>query len=483
MISRKRPAGRAGARGLSLTLAALLAFAIVGVSSASAYESRELFTTPSINPSVQRNWGTGALPGWKLTGTRSVTMSLGGEKFLYQSTLAGSSVEWSASGIECADCKIENRAGTGANTGSTEAVFSGTPKLTGVKWIGPGNCVMPSTLTLQPLTGVMGGRSGSSTVVAASLAPTSGTGVWANYELTGCSLAGLYKWTGTAFGRFTNALGVAAKNQQFSLNQYNQEDLGKYNSLQFAGNAVFLTGSINMVAEEEYEVKEAFGESGPNLFTTPSTSPLIPRNWYTGASPGTKLAGTQTVQSSLASENLTFNTTVFGLATKFTASGIECLGCKIENRAGTGENVGKTEAVFTGELLLNGMKMLSPTGCSMASTLKTKAMVGVIGGEKGSATKATLRLGQKEGTGWIVGNIELTGASCPIAGPWRILGNEFGEFANPLGVNSKTQRFRLSQSAQENLGSPTSLKFGENALIVNGEVNLTSETEFQVKEQ
>jgi hypothetical protein len=485
MISRNRSNGRAGVRGLSLTIVALLALAIVGVSSASATPP-ELFTMPSTNPTVQRNWGTGPQPGRKLAGTRTVTMSLASEKLTYETTLGGSLIAWSAAGLECANCKIENRAGTGENTGNTEAVFSGQIKLSGVKSIAPAGCVMPSTLTLQPTTGVVGGEKGSSTKVTFRLSPTSGT-TWASYELTGCSVAGTYKWTGNAYGEFVNALGVDAKTQKLRLSPAIQTNLQRPNKpwfepqLKFGENQASFTGEINISAEEEFQVSEKPPVIEGNSFTTPSTNPTIPRNWYTGAQPGTKLVGAQATQMSLASEKLTFETTIAGLATKFTSSSLECANCKIENRAGTGENKSNTEAVFSGELSLGGLNMVSPAGCSIMPSVKTKPMTGVVGGEKGSPTTAAFRLSPTSGTTWAI--VEIAGVSCPIAGLYKVNGNEFGAFANPLGVDAKTQRFSLTQTIQEVLGTPTSLKFGENPVIVNGEVNIPSAVEYQVKEK
>jgi hypothetical protein len=387
--------------------------------------------------------------------------------------------EFTASGIECANCTIENRAATG---GKMEAVFSGSPILTGVKLIQPTFCTLPSsTLSLRHTVGVLGGTNPQVTI---SLEPESER--FDSFELSGCSaFEGIYNWYsgsnsgsgGFVSGLFNNPLGVSSKTQPFAFS-----GAGGYLNTGFTKrNPVSLTGTINLNEEEEFQVKESFPVNEGNAFTTPSTNPLIPRNWYTGAQPGTKLVGTQAVETSLVSEKLTFNTTVAGISTKFTAAGLECSGCKIENRAGTGENKANTEAVFSGALSYTGLKMSSPSNCSMASTVKSKSLTGVVGGEKGSSTKATFRLAPTEGATFAT--IELTGASCPLAGLYKMTGQEFGEFVNPLGVDAKTQRFRINQSLQEILGRSASLKFGENPLSVIGEVNMSSAVEFQAKEK
>ena len=311
------------------------------------------------------------------------------------------------------------------------------------------------------------------------------------YELTGygCSLAGTYKWNNNAYGEFANGLGEDVRTQKLKLSRGIQENLERPKlepPLNFGANYSYFTGEISMTAEEELQVKESFpGREGLHeMFTSPSTTPTAPRNWYVGAQPGAKLVAAQAAKLNLASESLTFNTTIAGLPTKFTASGIECPNCKIENQAGTGENKGNTEAVFSGEPTLTGLKVVEPSGCSMASTLKMKPLIGVVGGEKGSSRKAMVRLGPSTGLAWSAGaGIELAGSQCPRANTYKLTGSEFGEFINPLEADAKSQRFRFSQTLQELLGEPSSMRFGANPLIVTGEINLSPEVEFQIKEK
>lgn len=260
MTNKKRSTGRTGAKGLFCIALALLGLTVAGVSSASAYEYLEEFTTPSTNPTEQRNWFTGTYPGTKLVGTRAVNLQLVGNTLRYATSVAGTALEFSASGVECANCTIENRPGTGENVGNTEAVFSGQLVLTGMKSIQPASCTMSPTLETKSLTGVMGGLKGSKTEATFRIYPTTGA-TWASYTLAGasCPIAGTYKFTGGALGELKNAMRVSSKKQTLILNQTIQEALQrpkKYGEtgLKFGENPAFLFGEINMTSEQEYSV-------------------------------------------------------------------------------------------------------------------------------------------------------------------------------------------------------------------------------------
>ena len=83
--------------------------------------------------------------------------------------------------------------------------------------------------------------------------------------------------------------------------------------------------------------------------------------WYTGTSPGTELTGSETVAASqvgtatLATGPVVLHTT-----------GVECVGCKIENSGGT--------AVGSGQLKFTGITVEKPAGCTVVSSITTKAL-------------------------------------------------------------------------------------------------------------
>src|SRR5882757_1130455 len=80
--------------------------------------------------------------------------------------------------------------------------------------------------------------------------------------------------------------------------------------------------------------------------------------WYLG-SPGTVLSGSQTIKAAPFG-SVTFATSVSGLEVVLQASGIECVGCKIEN-------IGGTAAVGSGQLKFTGVSVKSPAKCSTSS--------------------------------------------------------------------------------------------------------------------
>jgi hypothetical protein len=87
--------------------------------------------------------------------------------------------------------------------------------------------------------------------------------------------------------------------------------------------------------------------------------------WYTGEAPGTELTGPETV-SAEAVGNATFTTEVGSTKYLLEATGIECVGCKIENSGGT--------AVGSGHLKFKGVTVKEPAGCSVASEIETTSL-------------------------------------------------------------------------------------------------------------
>jgi hypothetical protein len=87
--------------------------------------------------------------------------------------------------------------------------------------------------------------------------------------------------------------------------------------------------------------------------------------WYTGASPGTVLSGSETIAATQVGTS-TFTAHVSGTAYELKATGINCVNCKIENSGGT--------AIGSGELEFTGVTVVQPVGCTTPSTFKTKPL-------------------------------------------------------------------------------------------------------------
>lgn len=249
MLERERFVSRSRVRAAALSALLIYAIAAIGASSAFATHG-ELFQT------APRAWYTGS-PGAKLTGTRVLNMTSVGH-ILINTSVAGVPIQYSAEGVECKSCKIENKEGTGA-------IFSGQIVFTGARMESPANCSIPSTFTTKPLTGQLGGSTVNSWTDVALIHPTEGA-TWYNLQVTGssCAVSGTYKKTGNIFAEATNALGVSGKSQQFDMSQGIQEAYegnpgkGGYGGWKFGENEAFLTGEIKLTLapEEEFQVRE-----------------------------------------------------------------------------------------------------------------------------------------------------------------------------------------------------------------------------------
>jgi hypothetical protein len=185
--------------------------------------------------------------------------------------------------------------------------------------------------------------------------------------------------------------------------------------------------------------------------------------WYTGASPGTKLAeGTsKTLTVAPVGEKQTLETTVAGLPLDITAKKVACSGtCTIKN-------VG-TKATIDGALVFSELTVSNPANCTTTSTITSKALTAILGMNT-AGTKAILKFTPETGTTFAV--VELLGASCPISGTYKVTGSVFGEASNATGVFGVTQQVNFSKTIQEAQGTATSLKFGENSAILTGALN------------
>ena len=208
--------------------------------------------------------------------------------------------------------------------------------------------------------------------------------------------------------------------------------------------------------------------------------------WYTGASPGTKLA-----ESKKAGENelglkasaataLQLESTIGSPAVPFKleASGLECVGCTIKNIAGP-------HAVATGKLKFTGVKLIEPNAavCTSSTTVESKLLEAIKGMKKGSSTVGLIQFKPEEGETFATVTIE--GATCPIAGTYKVTGTVWARPANATGVFAVNQPIELSKAIQQGAGTTTSLKFGANPAWLIGKANneLTSGAQWASKEK
>jgi hypothetical protein len=197
--------------------------------------------------------------------------------------------------------------------------------------------------------------------------------------------------------------------------------------------------------------------------------------WYTGTSPGTKLAeGTTKAVTMTAVGTQKLETTVGGTKIDITATGIECISCVIKN---TG-----TTATMDVTLKFTGVTVSEPATCSIpGGTVETKALTTVVGMNT-AKTIATHKLTPQSGSTFA--SFELTGASCSIAGTYKITGTIFSQTVNATGVFAANQESTLSKAIQESAGTSTSLKFGENGAFLTGAVKASiGGTEWSAKEK
>jgi hypothetical protein len=210
---------------------ALLALVALG-----AFMANSAFAANEFKEPAKGAWYVG---GTKLAeGTTKTlnTAAIGTQKL--NTTVAGTPLDITATGVECVGCTIKN-------TGTT-ATADGKLKFTGVTVSEPAGCSTTSTIETKALTAVLGMNTGG-TIATLKFTPEAGsTTAFATVELTGtsCPIAGLYKVTGTAFAKATNATGVFAESQEITLSKAIQEAAGTATSLKFGENAAFLTGAV-----------------------------------------------------------------------------------------------------------------------------------------------------------------------------------------------------------------------------------------------
>jgi hypothetical protein len=202
--------------------------------------------------------------------------------------------------------------------------------------------------------------------------------------------------------------------------------------------------------------------------------------WYTGASPGTKLAEgeSKTVTGELSGEKASLETTIAGLPFDITWKLWELTESSFRNEnLGGGRWSGTTRDIWT----LQAVAVTIPIHCSVPEKITTKTLTGTVAMKKGSGTVATVKFAPESGT--TIATIEVTGAECPIAGVYKLTGAIFAEAASATGVFGSSQTLKFSQAIQESAGEAKSLKLGESAAFVTGALKFgIGGTEFAAKE-
>jgi hypothetical protein len=192
--------------------------------------------------------------------------------------------------------------------------------------------------------------------------------------------------------------------------------------------------------------------------------------WYTGTSPGTKLTGTKVLKAS-ANTAITLSTTVAEIPVKYQATGIECVSCTIENSG--------SRALAHGKLKFTGLTVVEPASCSTPSSSETTALTMKVGMEKGSSTVAAIEATPTSGT--TLSTMELTGASCALAGAYKLSGKVDSEMHSVTGTFLEKHLATWSKAIQEKFAQLNSLKFGTSVATPEGTVSWSVEMGFAVK--
>ena len=197
--------------------------------------------------------------------------------------------------------------------------------------------------------------------------------------------------------------------------------------------------------------------------------------WYTGASPGTKLAvGASPVSITVSGGAANLTGKIAESAIKFSATSAAGETCSFEQAATT------TAALDCKALKFSGVAVSGPAaeGCSTPTTITSKELTGVLGMNK-AGTIATIKITPNEGA--TLATVELTG-SCANAGVYRVSGTIYAQATNATGAFAKTQKLTVSEAIQKSAGTATSLKFDISGAFINGGLEGTAAVEWAGKE-
>jgi hypothetical protein len=183
--------------------------------------------------------------------------------------------------------------------------------------------------------------------------------------------------------------------------------------------------------------------------------------WYTGTGSGTTLpVGTDQAITASIGTKFQLNSSVGGTPVELTATGLECVGCKITNAVVTS---GTTPvAMGKGKIKFTGVTADAPTGCTVRNESST-GTVGVIE-TKPLVVHADFMIGSVAyqqffpETGTNFATIFLGGGNCSgIEGPYNVKGTVFSKAVNATGTQATTQENLFSQAIQTEAGAELKL--------------------------
>ena len=225
--------------------------------------------------------------------------------------------------------------------------------------------------------------------------------------------------------------------------------------------------------------------------------------WYTGASPGTTLSGSETINCALHPETTAKLKSEVGSPAQvleMSATGMECLSATIENKEVT-EKAGKV-AFGTGKIKFTGVTVTKPAGC------QAEEEAGGGGANVGHVTtkqlnvhadfmhegKAVQQFLPTAGAGTAFANFRLSNKSpevCPVAGLYSVKGTLFTNAAKtePAGTLveigtghfTKTQLAAISPAIETTDGGGLTIGTKAADLTGVGAFTLKNGAEFTVK--
>lgn len=397
-----------------LGTAILVAVALGSVLASSA------FAKPTPN---EVNWQKGESPYQTLvTQPLAVTTEQVGSATI-AFTMNGTAFAAHATGVECIECQITNKAVGGSG--------SGRLKFTGVSVETPVNCVLPSTITTPSLSFYARYEEGGAELV--EFIPTLGKNTaFITLEITKCGLASTWNVEGNLFGKFSKAPGVQAASQPVMFSPaINSAAEGTFH---IANEIASLTATENFKAGGTYIGLAPGGVALPEATQTAA-------KWYTGATEAgvTELAGSQAVAAEQIGRS-TLTATIGEQQYVITASGAECVECNISNTPTGGGG--------TGKLKLTGVTVEQPAGCSVSSTITTASLTLAANWLQGETALVRFTPTKGETTAFAI--FEIVG--CPQSTSIVPKGSLFGKLRNGQGHQATSQAVEFTPTINSNAG-------------------------------
>jgi hypothetical protein len=210
----------------------------------------------------------------------------------------------------------------------------------------------------------------------------------------------------------------------------------------------------------------------------------VPAQWYTGTTAAgvtTLPVGTSQPVTATVGNHLEIGTkgrlkgTIGEKAIEITSTGIECVECKIENKAAVTTGKPNVVAYGTGKIRFTGVSVDSPKSCKVTSEEKdksgnpiegqilTKSLVihgDFMDNEVPTNQHAFIQFLPAEAK-TIFAQFTLEGGECEaISGPYNVTGSVFGESKLNTGEAAASQELLFSPAIQKTAGAE--LKLGGN---------------------